>query len=135
MKKIATLAMTAVLSIAAAALTVSSASAGQRHHRPHYDGPTAYNSIYYGTPVPAERRPLFSASVTILGLSFGRQIHGPYWAPEPYGYAPAVFPRAYARSVGSDAQVAWCFNRYRSYDPATNTYLGYDGARHYCVPR
>jgi BA14K-like protein len=28
--------------------------------------------------------------------------------------------------------VAWCMNRYRSYDPYTRTYLGYDGLRHGC---
>lgn len=32
-----------------------------------------------------------------------------------------------------DAHVAWCLSRYRSYDPRTNTYLGYDGYRHECV--
>jgi len=28
--------------------------------------------------------------------------------------------------------VAWCMNRYKSYDPYTRTYLGYDGLRHGC---
>jgi hypothetical protein len=26
----------------------------------------------------------------------------------------------------------WCMNRYKSYDPYTKTYLGYDGERHGC---
>lgn len=26
----------------------------------------------------------------------------------------------------------WCINRYKSYDPYTKTYLGYDGLRHGC---
>jgi hypothetical protein len=26
----------------------------------------------------------------------------------------------------------WCMNRYKSYDPYTKTYLGYDGLRHGC---
>ena len=29
--------------------------------------------------------------------------------------------------------VASCRARYRSFDPASGTYLGYDGYRHYCV--
>lgn len=29
--------------------------------------------------------------------------------------------------------VRWCLNRYRSYSPATNTYIGYDGFEHRCV--
>ena len=33
----------------------------------------------------------------------------------------------------SDAHVEWCLNRYQSYDPRTNTYLGYDGFRHECI--
>lgn len=32
---------------------------------------------------------------------------------------------------GSDA-VAYCMQRFRSYDPRTGTYLGYDGLRHPC---
>lgn len=27
---------------------------------------------------------------------------------------------------------AWCIQRYRSYDPYTHTYLGFDGLRHGC---
>ena len=30
------------------------------------------------------------------------------------------------------ADPAYCAQRYRSYDPASNTYLGYDGWRHTC---
>jgi BA14K-like protein len=28
--------------------------------------------------------------------------------------------------------VAYCSQRYRSYDPASGTFLGYDGLRHPC---
>ncbi len=28
--------------------------------------------------------------------------------------------------------VRWCAERYRSYDPRTDTYMGYDGYRHRC---
>lgn len=28
--------------------------------------------------------------------------------------------------------IAYCARRYRSFDPYTGTYLGYDGLRHYC---
>jgi len=36
------------------------------------------------------------------------------------------------RSYGYDSHVARCYDRYRSYDARTDTYLGYDGRRHYC---
>jgi hypothetical protein len=43
-----------------------------------------------------------------------------------YGYAPG----AYATSPGGD--VGYCMSRYRSYDPSSGTYMGYDGIRHPC---
>lgn len=50
-----------------------------------------------------------------------------------YDYAPppavAVAPGPVV--AGGDA-VSWCEARYRSYDPASGTYLGYDGLRHPC---
>lgn len=44
---------------------------------------------------------------------------------------------AAAASAAQNAQsereaVAYCMQRYRSYDPRTGTYLGYDGYRHPC---
>ena len=52
-----------------------------------------------------------------------------------YGYAPdydqddvVVAPAPYA---GGGA-VAYCQQRFRSYDPGTGTYLGFDGLRHPC---
>lgn len=41
-----------------------------------------------------------------------------------YGYAAPVV--GYARGA------EYCARRYRSYDPATGTFLGYDGRRHLC---
>jgi len=49
-----------------------------------------------------------------------------------YGYAlPGYYDYGYAAPApGRD--VAYCAQRYRSYDPASGTYLGYDGIRHPC---
>jgi hypothetical protein len=44
-----------------------------------------------------------------------------------YGYAPGGYV---APAPGGD--VAYCEQRFRSYDPASGTYLGYDGLRHPC---
>ena len=38
---------------------------------------------------------------------------------------------AYA-TVDSNASASSCAQRYRSYDPASGTFLGYDGVRHAC---
>ena len=35
--------------------------------------------------------------------------------------------------VNNQEWLVYCTNRYRSFDPATGTFLGYDGQRHACV--
>jgi hypothetical protein len=45
-----------------------------------------------------------------------------------YGYDPGY--STYSTSGGQDA--AYCAQRFKSYDPASGTYLGYDGNRHPC---
>jgi hypothetical protein len=52
-----------------------------------------------------------------------------YYYNDPYYYDETVV--AAAPPVGDDA-VAYCMRRYKSYDPASGTYLGYDGQRHPC---
>jgi hypothetical protein len=52
---------------------------------------------------------------------------GSYYA-SPYYYAPA--PGYYAEPY--DDGVAYCMQRYRSYDPRSGTFLGNDGYRHPC---
>lgn len=51
-----------------------------------------------------------------------------YYVPPPY-YAPPA--RHYYAPPPGDA-VAYCMRRFRSYDPRSGTYLGYDGYRHPC---
>ncbi|MEJ2376948.1 MAG: BA14K family protein [Pseudolabrys sp.] len=51
----------------------------------------------------------------------------------PYYYGPGYGSYAYEPGPGYYApSVAWCEQHYRSYDPASQTYLGYDGYRHHC---
>ena len=55
------------------------------------------------------------------------------WPRQPAG-AMASVPAgndAYA-SMNSNRSTSSCAGRYRSYDPASGTFLGYDGARHPC---
>jgi len=68
----------------------------------------------------------------IAGALIGGAIIG---ATQPYGYYPPgyygpvyVAPAPY---VGDDA-VSYCMQRFRSYDPYSGTYVGYDGLRHPC---
>jgi hypothetical protein len=74
---------------------------------------------------------------------------GPYYYPAPaYGYPPAPgygYPPPVAGSPGgyppqapgastesAGDPVAYCMQRYRSYNPQSGTYLGIDGQRHPC---
>ena len=73
------------------------------------------------------------------GLAAGAIIGGALAAP--YYYGPGYYGPGYAygpgyvavepAAPGGDA-VAYCMQRFQSYDPASGTYLGYDGLRHPC---
>jgi hypothetical protein len=57
------------------------------------------------------------------------------YAPPPPAYYPPPQP-AYAPPPGyaapPDDAIAYCMQRYRSYDPGSQTFLGLDGYRHPC---
>jgi hypothetical protein len=48
-----------------------------------------------------------------------------------YGYAPYRSYYSYA-PAGGGGHVRYCMSRYRTYDPRSNTFIGYDGDRHQC---
>jgi hypothetical protein len=64
----------------------------------------------------------------------------PLWAPGYYDYYPGYAPGpnydyyASAAPAGpvEGADVGWCQAHFRSYNPATGTYLGFDGQYHSC---
>ncbi len=57
-----------------------------------------------------------------------------YYAPGYYddGYYDDSAVVAVAPAPVGDDAVAYCMQTYQSYDPASGTYLGYDGLRHPC---
>ena len=63
-----------------------------------------------------------------------------YGGPGYYGadyydypsYDDGAVVAAVPAPVGGDDAVAYCMQTYRSYNPATGTYLGYDGLQHPC---
>lgn len=71
----------------------------------------------------------------IAGALIGGAIIGATQQPYGYyGYPPGYYGPAYVAPppyVGSDA-VSYCAQRFRSYDPYSGTYVGYDGFRHPC---
>ena len=64
----------------------------------------------------------------------GALASGPYYGG--YAYGPGCDDYAFAPGVvvteGGGRDVEYCMQRFRSYDPASGTYLGYDGMRHPC---
>jgi hypothetical protein len=66
------------------------------------------------------------------GIGSAYAYSDPYYSyyDDSYGYYDDTVVAA-APPAGDDA-VAYCMRRYKSYDPASGTYLGYDGQRHPC---
>ena len=81
---------------------------------PYYPGP------YYPAPAPAYGYPAYPAPA----YGYPPPVAGP-----PGGY-PQQAPGASSQSAGDP--VAYCMQRYRSYNPQTGTYLGTNGQRHPC---
>jgi len=75
----------------------------------------------------------------VIGGAIASAPYGYYGAPG-YAYPPGYYDDGYydqgpvvvAPVPEGDDAVAWCMQTYRSYDPRSGTYLGYDGYRHPC---
>jgi hypothetical protein len=89
----------------------------------------------------------FGWGAPAAGLAAGAIIGGAVAASQPwygydyspgyygYGYDPGYTAYSYApgyETVAPGGDAAYCAQRFRSYDPASGTYLGYDGFRHPC---
>ena len=57
-----------------------------------------------------------------------REVWGPPVPPAEYSRGYTYSPDAY----GYGGDVGYCMRRFRSYDPRSGTYLGFDGLRHPC---
>ncbi|MGA2292611.1 BA14K family protein [Bradyrhizobium sp.] len=74
----------------------------------------------------------------VIGGAIASQGYG--YRGGPVYYAPGYYPDQYyddgavaaAPAPGGDDAVAYCMQTYQSYDPASGTYLGYDGLRYPC---
>ena len=77
---------------------------------------------------------LIAGAVIGGALASGAYYGGPgYYAPGYYDDQYANGPVAVVQDPGGgDGSVAYCMQTYRSYDPQSGTYVGYDGLRHPC---
>ena len=74
------------------------------------------------------------AGAAVAGAIAGGIIGGIIASQGGFGYPPAYpypYYQPYPAYPGNPA-IAYCTNRFRSYDPYSMTYLGYDGYRHPC---
>lgn len=78
-------------------------------HHNHWHGYPYYNYGWYGGA------PWWYYGALVAPYVYGAYSSG-YYDNQNYG----------------NAHVQWCLNRYRSYNPATDTFVGYDGYRHRC---
>jgi len=78
------------------------------------------------------------AAGSALGYGYG---YDPYWYGDDYAYYDGGYDFGYpavaagpvvAEGPAVVGDASYCAQRYRSYDPATSTYLGFDGLRHPC---
>jgi hypothetical protein len=77
--------------------------------------------------------PGVAAGATIGALGSYAYYGGGYY--DPYYYDDGYYGDGAVVAVGpggGDDSVAYCQQRFKSYDPASGTYLGYDGQRHPC---
>ena len=83
------------------------------------DNGVAVTEVQFRRRGPVVRRGGGPAGAVVGGLIAGAIIGG----------AIANAPRAYA----DNPHTRWCLNRYRSYDPRTDTFQPYNGPRQYCI--
>jgi len=96
----------AAVAIAASSIAITPAQARWHHHW-HHGG--------WGGPLAG-----FAAGAIVGGaLAAQEPYDGPYYGGPAYAYAPGP-------------SVAYCEARFKSYNPATGLYLGYDGSYHPC---
>ncbi|PSO17315.1 BA14K family protein [Bradyrhizobium sp. MOS003] len=78
--------------------------------------------------------PGFATGAAIGGIgSYAYYGGGGYYGdPDYYGDSYYDEPSVAVVPDGGGDSVAYCSQRYKSYDPASGTYLGYDGQRHPC---
>jgi len=71
----------------------------------------------------------------LLGYGYGYPYDGYYGDDYAYDYSadPAYVASDPAYVVSNGDNAAYCAQRFKSYDPASGTYLGFDGLRHPCM--
>jgi len=128
--------LTALVAAALVGLTVLTmavpAEAGRGHGHGHYGGGRyVQNNYYRGGGGNAWGAGLIGFGVgAIVGSALTpREVYvAPPPPPPPRAYAPV----AYGPQPWSPDWYSYCYSRYRSFNPNTGTFIGYDGYEHFC---
>jgi hypothetical protein len=129
----------------AAGFRGAQASIGPRA-TPSFAGRTSPQFAQGGFRGDRDRRGFGRGAGFVAGLAAGGALgygYDPYYYGDDYAYGDGYYDDSYAAypgyvapgpgyEVSSAADPTYCAQRYRSYDPASGTYLGYDGLRHPC---
>jgi BA14K-like protein len=76
--------------------------------------------------------PSYDAYAYYPGYGYGYGYdYAPGYAYSP-GYTGYAYSPGYTTGYSGGSDDAYCSQRFRSYDPASGTYMGYDGRRHSC---
>jgi hypothetical protein len=97
----------------------------------HYDGDHDHHRGHGGFFPGVVAGAVIGGALASQGAYYG---DGPYYAGTPYYDAPYDYGGTVVEAAppGDDDAVAYCMQRYRSYDPGSGTFLGNDGLRHPC---
>ncbi|WP_136660268.1 BA14K family protein [Nitratireductor sp. XY-223] len=154
----------AVAAVAAAPLSQAHAhDRGRPHHHGGWNGHKHKHHKRHRGPVVIQKNNDDALLLGVLGLAAGAIIAGailseppnpaprPNYYPQPdyypqapndYSHSPNYYPPAPSSVNTSGTIEPWtdewyryCAQRYRSFDPATGTFRGYDGYDHFCVAR
>jgi BA14K-like protein len=128
---------TILLSAAAVALTVASLSPAAADDRWHHGNGWGYGAAGLATGLIVGSA---IASQPSYGYGYYDDEYAPpppprYYYPRRAYYAPPPSYSAYAGGLRpwSPQWSHYCYDRYRTFDGRTGTFVGSDGARHFCV--
>ena len=139
------------LTSAAVLATAGPASAQDWRHRSFDRGLAGFAAGVVGGAVAAATAPLWAPGYYGYYDYYPGYAYAPGYTYDTYSYDPGyAYSPGYTYNQGYTNQGytnqgylnqgyttggrddAYCTQRYRSYDPASGTYLGYDGIRHPC---
>jgi hypothetical protein len=113
-------------------LSVTVPAAAARWYYPGYGYYGYYGYPSVGADIAGAAGTILGGAAALATLPFGS--YSGYYYPSygSYGYPGWNNAYAYAPDYGSGRDAGYCERHFRSYNPSTGMYLGYDGRHHSC---